>query len=149
VRAARVAAIAALALAGCGSSKPDAMPAACRGDHAALTAALARAPAPVSLAGGTRLSRCVSTAGTGGDLQSLGIALTQIADELRARADRDGGAALQLGYLVGAVRRGAAGTPGIASQLARRVEASSAPQLVRPGPRAQLERGIRLGEAGG
>ncbi len=141
--------IAALALAGCGSSKPEAMPASCLGDRAALETALAGAPARVVLADGTRLSRCVSTAGAEGDLQALGMTLTRVADGLRARAGADADAALQLGYLVGAVRRGAAATPGIAAQLARRVEASSSPQLAEPRPRAQLERGIRLGEAGG
>ncbi|MFN2462265.1 MAG: hypothetical protein ABR591_16560, partial [Candidatus Velthaea sp.] len=70
-------------------------------------------------------SRCVSTAGEG-ELQSLGLTFTRVADELRARAGRDGAAALQLGYLVGAVRRGAAATPGIAAQLARRVEQTAA-----------------------
>jgi len=125
------------------------MPAACLGDRAALATALAGAPAQVTLADGTLLSRCVSSARAEGDLQALGLALTQVADDLRARAESDIDAALQLGYLVGSVRRGAAATPGLAAQLARRVEASSSPQLADPRPRAQLERGIRLGEAGG
>ena len=143
-----LAALAALAVGSCGSSGPEALPAACLDQPATLAAALAGAPAPVRLSDGTSLSRCVSTA-SDGDLQALGVTFTQLADDLRARADRDGAAALQLGYLVGAVRRGAAATPGIAAQLARRVEASSSPQIDDLHARAQLERGIRLGEAGG
>ena len=147
-RGARVAALAAIALGGCGAPESEGSPVACLGDQAALAAALAGPPAPVRLSDGTSLSRCVSTA-SDGDLQALGVTFTQVADDLRARADRDGAAALQLGYLVGAVRRGAAATPGIAAQLARRVEASTSPQIDDLRARAQLERGIRLGEAGG
>ncbi|MEJ7797264.1 MAG: hypothetical protein WKF42_02100 [Solirubrobacteraceae bacterium] len=146
---AHVTAISALLLAGCASADPDPLPAACLDEPAAITRALARAPAPVTLADGTRLSRCVSLAGSDADLQALGVSLTRVADGLRARAGADHAAALRLGYLVGAVRRGAAATPGIAAQLARRVEQAAGPQIDEPRARAQLRRGVRLGEAGG
>jgi len=75
--------------------------------------------------------------------------LTQVADDLRSRAGEDPAEALRLGYLVGAVRRGAALTPGLAAQLARRVEQSANPEIEARRPRAELARGIGLGEAGG
>jgi hypothetical protein len=147
-RAAIAAALASFLLSGCGASSPPPLPAACLDGPAAALRALQRAPRDVRLADGTALSRCVSLAGDA-DLQSLGIVLTQVADDLRARADSDAMAALRLGYLVGAVRRGAALTPGIAAQLARRVEQATQPPIESERSRAALQRGQRLGEAGG
>jgi len=141
----------ALLLAGCAKQEPDRVPVACFGSPAELMTALRQAPGPVVLGDGTRLSRCVSTARTDGDLQSLGLSFGRLADALRARAQADPGAALQLGYLAGAVRAGARGAAdGIADQLARRLE-----QLAALGPGASaaataaLARGLRAGEAGG
>ena len=70
---------------------------------------------------------------------------------LRARAQADPNAALQLGYLAGAVRTGARhATAGIAAQLARRIEQLA---TLRPGASAAasaaLARGLRAGEASG
>lgn len=142
------AALCALVLGACGSSDPPPLPAACLDGPAATLRALQRAPQDVRLPDGTALSRCVSLA-SDADLQSLGSTLTRVADDLRARAGSDSGAALQLGYLVGAVRRGASLTPGIAAQLARRVEQATQPAIESERSRAALERGRRLGEAGG
>ncbi len=145
-RCALVAGIVAVLVAGCGSSEP-ALPGACI-DQPGIVAALARAPDRVMLADGTSLSRCVRLAAArDGDLQSLGLALTAAAEYLRASAATDGDAALALGWLVGAVRRGARQTPGVAAQLARRVE--QAATVANAGARAALRRGIALGEAGG
>ncbi len=147
---ARAVACCALALvAGCGSSDPPPLPADCQQPSSVIAAALARAPAPVRLSGGSPLSRCVSRARADGDLQALSVALTEVADGLRERAGDDAAAALQLGYLVGAVRRGAAATPGIAAQLARRVEFAARRDVAARRPRLALLRGIRLGEAAG
>jgi len=139
-----------LGLAGC-TKEPETVPASCFGEPAGLLTALRQAPDAVALRDGTRLSRCVSTARTDGDLQSLGISFGRTADMLRARADGDPAAALQLGYLAGAVRAGARGaTSGIAEQLARRMG-----QLAALGPRAgaaetsALARGLRAGESSG
>ena len=147
-RRAHVAAIGLLALTACGSSDPEPLPQACLAEPAAIVRALEQAPAPVTLADATRLSRCVSLAREG-ELESLGVSLTQVADDLRSRAGEDPAEALRLGYLVGAVRRGAALTPGLAAQLARRVEQSANPEIEARRPRAELARGIGLGEAGG
>jgi len=146
-RGAQVAGIAAVLVAGCGSSGPAPLPSACT-DGPSILAALERAPAHVRLADGTSLARCVRLAAAReGDLQELGVRLTEVADELRASAATDRDAALRLGYLVGAARRGAAQTPGVAAQLARRVEQAAAVAGPRAG--AALRRGIELGEADG
>jgi hypothetical protein len=147
-RGAHLAAIPALLLAGCGSSQQP-LPAACLGESAAVVRALERVPASATLADGTPLSRCVRLARGDGELQELGVSLMQVADALRPRAAADPVVALRLGYLVGAVRRGAAATPGIAAQLARRVEQAAALDGEAEPSRAALARGIRLGEAGG
>ncbi len=117
-----MAAIGALLVAGCGSSDPEPMPSACL-DEPQIARALERAPAKVALSDGTALSRCVTLAASReGDLQALGVALTSVADDLHIAARADLRAAERLGYLIGAARRGAARTPGLASQLARRLE---------------------------
>ncbi len=136
-------------LAGCGASKPPPLPAACLQPVDEIARALARAPASVRLSDGSPLSRCVSRARADADLPAVGVSLTQIADGLSARAGGDAAAALQLGYLVGAVRRGAADTPGIAAQLARRLDRAAPHDFATPAARRALTRGIRLGEAGG
>jgi hypothetical protein len=152
LRAGPLAALAAtLLLAGCGAHDPDPVPAACTGEPATLLAALAHAPGAVALQDGTRLSRCVRNARTDGDLQSLGIAFGRLADALRARAPRDPAAALQLGYLGGAVRSGAShASAGIADQLARRMTQLA---TLAPGASAAavaaLARGARAGESRG
>jgi hypothetical protein len=153
-RITHVAAIGALLLAGCGSSQPAALPPDCTDEPASIVRSLARAPATVTLSAGTPLSRCVRLAAhRDGDLQALGVTLTRAADLLRTSARTDAAAALQLGYLVGAARRGAAQTPGLAAQLARRLEQvaslGAGAGAAAEAPRAELQRGIRLGEAAG
>jgi hypothetical protein len=149
-RRAHLAVILALPLAGCGSSTPAPLPVACLAEPPAITRALERAPADVRLAGGTRLSTCVRMAAArDGDLQAIALTFTQVADGLRDRAAADPVAALRLGYLVGAARRGAAQTPGVAAQLARRLEQVATPVAPAAAARSELQRGMRLGEARG
>jgi hypothetical protein len=82
-----------------------------------------------------------------GDLQSLGVSLTRVADDLHFAARNDPRAALRLGYLIGAVRRGAAKTTGIAAQLARRIEQTGS---LEGGPfQAEVLRGVAFGEETG
>jgi hypothetical protein len=153
----RIAALLALAAlgaapAGCGGSDPAPVDAACLDSPGAIERALARAPAPVTLASGTRLSECVAGARTDADLQNAGLVLTRAADHLAGRAQRgDAGAALDLGYLVGAARRGAARTNGIHAELAHRVESAARVAADGSGPAvaAALQRGLRAGEATG
>jgi len=143
--------VAMLLLAGCSKQEPDAVAGSCFGEPAALMTALGRAPGAVVLEDGTRLSRCVSSARTDGDLQSLGLAFGRLADALRTRAQTDGRAALQLGYLAGAVRAGARGAPdGIADQLARRIgQLAALGPGASPAATAALARGARAGEDSG
>jgi hypothetical protein len=142
-----MAAVGVLAFAGCGSSEPAQTPAACQ-DSAAVAKALERAPGAVRLAGGTTLSRCVSLAAIrDGDLQALGYALTRVADDLAIAARSDAVAAQRLGYLIGAARRGAGKTPGLASQLARRLEQTATFDDALT--RAALLRGVAFGEKTG
>ena len=150
VRTCALAALAAASVAGC-TKEFDPVPTACFAEPGTLVAALAQAPARVALQDGTRLSRCVSTARTDGDLQSLGISLGRAADMLRRRAGTDPAAATALGYLGGAVRAGARGaSAGIADQLARRVGQLA---MLEPGASAAataaLARGERAGERSG
>jgi hypothetical protein len=137
-----------LALGGCGADEPP-LDGACTESPEAIVRALARAPRPVALRSGARLSECVSNARSDADLQNAGIVLTGAADELADRADRgDARAALALGYLVGATRRGAARTSGVHAELVRRVERASA-YVEAPVAAAALRRGLRAGEASG
>ncbi|HSD75832.1 MAG TPA: hypothetical protein VLA98_00445 [Solirubrobacteraceae bacterium] len=139
------------ALLGCGTQE-RAVPAACTDGAAIVERALAAAPRPVRLPGGTALSACVRHADTDAELQSTGLALTAAADHLAARAQRgDATAALRFGYLAGAVRRGAERTAGVAAELQRRVERAGAYVAQDGGPAAgaALRRGLAAGRATG
>jgi hypothetical protein len=119
--------IAALAVAGCGSAEEDDTPDACLSGATYYSAALVKAPGAVRLPGGTPISDClVANQGTG-DLTNVGADLVRVATQLNAKARRDpsGAPTVQLGYLVGAVTRGAAETHGIHTELQRRVEAAA------------------------
>jgi hypothetical protein len=148
VRVLALSAVAAMAACG-GTSNP--LDESCLRSAGTIERALMRAPAPVRLPTGTRLSQCVANARSDSDLQNAGLVLTRAADDLSAAAKRgDAGAALRLGYLVGATRRGAARTAGIHAELQRRIERAAA-FLDAAGPRvtAAVSRGRRAGEATG
>jgi hypothetical protein len=148
VRVLALSAVAAMTACG-GTSNP--LDEACLRSAGTIERALMRAPAPVRLPTGTRLSQCVANARSDSDLQNAGLVLTRAADDLSAAAKRgDAGAALRLGYLVGATRRGAARTAGIHAELQRRIERAAA-FLDAAGPRvtAAVSRGRRAGEATG
>jgi len=112
--------------------------------------ALAAAPRRVRLADGTTVSECVRRARSDAELQEIGLVLTRAGDHLAQRAGHDAGAAAALGYLVGAVRRGAATTGGVHAELVRRLEQSAA-FLERAGRRlrAALRRGLAAGRQAG
>ncbi len=135
-------------LLGACDSDPPALPASCSAEPAQLLAALARAPAAVTLRDGTRLSRCVRDADSVGDLQNLGVGLQRAAERLRAAAaGGDRQAAVALGYLVGATRKGAAQTPGVAAELAVRVGRVAGRLLdADPALREAVQDGLRAGE---
>ena len=112
-----------LAFAGCGSADQDKTPVACRSGPSAFTGALRDAPRTVRLAGGTPISECIVPNQSAGDLANVGGTLVKVSTELNAeaRAKPGGPENLQLGYLIGAVNRGAADTAGIHAELLRRL----------------------------
>jgi hypothetical protein len=151
LRAGALATVLLLVLAGCSKQEREGVPVGCFGEPAELMSALRQAPGAVALQDGTRLSRCVSTARTDGDLQSLGISFGRLADALRARTETDPSAALQLGYLAGAVRAGARRAPGgLADQLARHIhQLAELEPGAPPAAATALARGLRAGEGHG
>jgi hypothetical protein len=138
----------ALVAAGCGDEDRP-LPAACASGPAPTVRALATAPGPVRLAGGTKLSSCVERARSEADIQTVGSVLTRTADTLAGAMDRSDEAALQLGYLIGAVRKGARHTSGIHQELVRRVEQAIGIDGAPPRRRAAFDRGLAAGERTG
>jgi hypothetical protein len=123
--AACAAAAAAGLLAGGCAERPEEtdLPAECRAGRDAVRSALAVAPRPVRVEG-VPISACFVRAGEASDIAAIGTDYLAVASDLAQRARRraDGPAALRLGYLVGAMRRGARGTQGIHDEMIRRVE---------------------------
>ena len=135
---------------GCGGGDaPVAAGPACVAPADAFLAALEAAPGPVALEGGTTLSECVTGARNPGDLQTVGATMTEAAEELERTAPRDPQAALRLGYLIGAARRGSQGQLGITDELVRRLERAADLSRGTAAAQAALERGIAAGEARG
>lgn len=146
-----VALLAVAALAGCGAQQRGELGAGCA-DQASITRALGSAPGAVRLPGGTTLSGCLGAGISDADLQTVGLAYHSVAEALRVRArGGDDGAAMQLGYLVGATTRGAARTNGVVTELGRRVQLVGGRFVDEASPSAQtaLERGLRAGTARG
>jgi hypothetical protein len=144
------AALLCLGLAACGQERAP-LDATCTESPEVVVRALRAVPGRVTLASGTPLSQCVALARTDAELQTVGLVLTNAAERLARRAERgDVRSALQLGYLAGAVRRGAARTAGIHAELERRV-ARAAAFVDEAGPRVEraLLQGVAAGEARG
>jgi hypothetical protein len=140
-----------LALAACGEQQRT-VPASCTTSAQVIERALAKAPAAVRLPDGTALSACVTDADTDAELQTMGLMFTTVADRLAERAQRgDAEAAMRLGYLTGAVRRGSQHTAGVAAELERRVARAGAYVAEDGGARAgaALRRGLAAGRATG
>ena len=141
-----LAGVAALALlAGCGSGDED-LPVACTEGEDAVRAALRDAPGDVRL-DGTPLSRCMSGAPGGDQVQIVGTAFVEAASALATEARRrpEGRSALELGYLVAAAHRGAS-KQGVHSELLRRLDQEAA---AIEGESKAFRRGRRAGQAGG
>jgi hypothetical protein len=114
--------IAGLLVAGCGSAD-ESTPVACLEGAGAYERALKAAPDEVLLEDETLISECLTRNQSSGDLTRVGEALIETATALNgeAREDPGGAANLQLGYLLGAVERGAEEGEGIHSDLVRRL----------------------------
>lgn len=108
---------------GCGNSDVVAAPE-CLDGPEAIRRALDAAPGEVRLQGRTRLSECFKQAANEADVQSVGLhfltVAQQLGDEVRAAPRSE--AAVQLGYLVAAVRRGARTDTGVHFEITRRIE---------------------------
>jgi hypothetical protein len=105
---------------GCGNDEQR-VPVACLDGN--VSKALARAPGEVRV-DGTRLSACFNRAANPSEVQEVGSVFVSAAEGLaaRARAKPHSRAAVELGYLIGAVRHGAGGTQGIHYETQRRIE---------------------------
>jgi hypothetical protein len=113
--------VAGLLLAGCGSAD-ESTPVACLEGAGAYQRALKAAPDEVLLEDETLISECLTRNQSSGDLTRVGEALIETATALNAEAREDpGAAAVQLGYLLGAVQRGGEESEGIHSDLVRRL----------------------------
>lgn len=140
--------VAALATLGCG--RDDSPPPTGCADPQAGLAALHEAPGAARLTNGAALSACVEHATGDADLQAIGLAFTAMADQLSKQAPSSDAAALRMGYLVGATRRGAAHTNGIQAELVRRIEQATLLDDGAPASRrAAFQRGLVAGRARG
>jgi hypothetical protein len=112
--------------AGCAGRGGHAVAPSCRTGSAPVLQALRAAPAQVTL-DGTKLSACVREATGGGELNDIGLGYLDAAAQLARGAGRrpEGAEALRLGYLVGAVHRGASADMGPASELVRRLDSEA------------------------
>ncbi len=143
--------VAALA-AGCQDDGAPALSLSCTDEPDAIVRALERAPGAVTLADGTALSTCLRDADSDVEMQNVGATLSRAAEDLELlglRGDQE--AALRLGYLVGAARRGAVrSSGGIATELVRRLERSAAAvDGSSRGAGTAVQRGLAAGEARG
>lgn len=140
----------AVSLGACGKEATPISPA-CTQTDGPIVAALAAAPGAVTLPGGYRLSQCIRDGTDEAELQSVGITFHRVAEELRVKArDGDDVAALQLGYLIGATRRGAQRTNGVMAELQRRVElVGGRLQDEAPAIADDVQRGLEAGERDG
>jgi hypothetical protein len=111
-------------IAGCGNSQDDQAPAVCLVGNEAYLKALEKAPAPVLLGGTTPISDCLVPEQDAGQLASIGQEMIVTATKLNARSRQDPGgpSSVQLGYLIGAVSKGA---DPIHTDLVRRLTASA------------------------
>ena len=114
----------ALGTAGCSTHPSSRVPAACKAGPAAIQTALGLAPGDVRI-DGVRLSSCLARGGDQADVEAVGLSFVPEAERLaaRARAAPRGPAALQLGFLHGAVHRGAAAAQ-VYGELVHRIDSA-------------------------
>src|SRR5919199_1758499 len=115
--------VVAAVVAGCGNQDVT-VPVECLEGPRTVAAALKRAPGDVRLEGRVRISACFKHAANAADVQNLGGILLESTQRLTARVRRapQSHAAVELGYRVGAVRRGARTDTGVHYESERRVE---------------------------
>lgn len=119
--------LAIVVVAGCGSANQPKTPVACLNGTPDFASALRTAPGDVRLGGDVLISDCLVKNQGAGDLVDVGGTLVKLSTQLntQARQDPGGPPTVQLGYLVGAVAKGASNTAGIHAELLRRVQAAA------------------------
>lgn len=138
--------LAAGVLAACGSDRSESLPAACTDGPGAVLRALSGAPDDVRMRG-VAISSCFNRDASGEDETIVGTSLIAAAQQLsdRAREEPEGKASLQLGYLVGAARRGSERN-GLAAEMVRRMENEPTPAVaVSDAYQSGLRAGLRTG----
>jgi hypothetical protein len=143
-----VAATAIALIVGCGNGQDDQAPAVCLVGNESYLKALERAPAPVLLGSTTPISDCLVPEQEAGQLATIGEQMIVTATKLNneARQDPAGEAPVELGYLLGAVSRGA---DPIHTDLVRRLNSSAHFSGTGGALPASFERGFGRGyEAG-
>jgi hypothetical protein len=137
-----------LLLAGCGKSQDDQAPAACLAGNESYLKALERAPAPVLLGSTTPISDCLVPEQSQGQLASIGQEMIVAATKLNAESRRDpsGKAPVELGYLLGAISKGA---DPIHTDLVRRLNAAAHFSETGGALSASFERSFGRGYAAG
>lgn len=141
----------AVVTAACGSTDEPATPVACLSGTDVYVGALAKAPGDVRLDGETPISECLVPDQDVGAQNTVGAAAIGAATQLNAKArERPGSdATVQLGYLIGSIQEGAAGTGGIHTDLVRRLDAAA---RFNPGGEplsVELEQALGVGYAAG
>lgn len=151
-RAALLAPVLAVALAAGCANEPANTPTACLEGPATLKRALAQAPQPARLDGRIPLSDCLVPEQPAGDLMDFGTDAVEVATELGREARGPGpkgiAAAIQAGYLVGALERGAENTGGIHAILLDRIRSAATNGISGPAEthfEIGYEAGLRLG----
>jgi hypothetical protein len=110
-------------VAGCGNHDVVVAPECTEGVRP-VAAALAHAPGEVRIRGTVLISDCFQPAAGPADVQTLGAIMIETAHELadRVRKAPHSHAAVELGFLIGAVRKGAHTDGGVHYETERRIE---------------------------
>jgi hypothetical protein len=108
------------------TSGSDSSPTSCvagssTGRVTAFRTALADAPSPVRLKDGTSIADCLAHDADSGDLENVGSMLLTITQQLVDGGPHDSRTLLQIGYLSGAVHRGAAHSQ-VDAEIERRID---------------------------
>lgn len=132
---------------GCGN-EDVVVPVECEQGPEEIRAALRDAPDEVRIDGRVRISDCFQQAAPPASVQNLGASVIEAARDLaeRARAKPHSDAAVQLGYLIGAVRRGAGTETGVHYEAVRRMEQELAGVDMNT---PEFRRGLKAGREGG
>ena len=148
---AAIAATVATALAACGSEDGGSTPVACLSPTSRYLTALQEAPREVRLRGQTAISDCFAATQAAGEQAQVGETVIHAATSLNADARRRPGGHenVMLGYLVGAVHKGASHSSGINVDLVRRLDAAARFNPGGGSPGAAFERAFGKGYAAG